>query len=100
MIGTSPLEEARQRIADLEAQINLYAKLLPTWKPMDTAPVDRRVLLRHNTPHGGERIDIGRWVDQRHHVAPKPFWQYEGLAVSRVHYCRMFPPIGWMDLPQ
>lgn len=94
------LEAAKQRIADLEAQIELYARLLPSWKHMNTAPVDRRILLLHHAHGGTQRVDVGRYNDQRHHVSPKPFWQYEGLSTGRVNYCRLFPPIGWTDLPQ
>jgi hypothetical protein len=99
MAKDKELAAAKQRIADLEAQIDLYARLLPSWKPMASAPIDRRILLLHHGHAGTQRVDIGRYQDQRNHVAPKPFWQYEG-AFSRISYCRDFPPIGWMDIPQ
>lgn len=93
------LEAAKQRIADLEAQIELYARLLPSWKPMGNAPIDRRILLLHSTGNGQMAVDIGQWNDQRFHRAPKPYWEYCS-GVTQVHYARTFPPVGWMDLPQ
>lgn len=99
MAKDDALAAAKQRIADLEAQIDLYARLLPSWKPMASAPVDRRILLLHPTGNGKMAVDIGRWNDQRHHKAPKPYWEYLS-GVCQVSYARMFLPIGWMDLPQ
>jgi len=93
-------DAAMQRIRQLEDELKLANRLIPKWQSMDTAPVDRRILLLHPTANGMMAVDIGRWDDQAYHRAPKPYWRYEGRVTASVHFCRTFPPTGWMALPQ
>lgn len=94
------LEIGLQEIERLESELVLVKLQVPVWKPMHTAPVDRRILLLHPTAGPNMRVEIGQWDDQRHHKAPKPFWKYEAESTGRVNYCRQFLPVGWMDLPE
>ena len=84
-----------------------------TWNhDMSAAPRDRRILVsrpRYNrssisTNRGDERIEVGRWDDDKRwddehsHRKPKPYWSSESRCPS-VRDDRANVPTRWMELP-
>lgn len=61
------------------------------WKPIETAPKDRRILLFWE----GEWI-IGRWHEPRYRPAPEPYWRLDAVPDGD---SRVYPPTAWCELP-
>lgn len=73
------------------------------WQPMDTAPVDRRIMLKRPRWHGGPNatlvVGIGRYETQQYHKTPRPYWNDDQTCYS-VADNRKSAPIGWKEIPQ
>lgn len=73
------------------------------WRPMDTAPVDRRIMLKRPRWHGGPTatmaVCIGRYDRQQFHKSPKPYWTDDQAFYSVVEN-RKSTPVGWREIPQ
>ena len=76
------------------------------WKPIETAPKDRDILLWF--PTSGGRASIGRWDENKYHHNPKPYWTCDIVriwGVSNVrncqptHWCEIEPPLVGDDVP-
>lgn len=76
------------------------------WKPIETAPKDRKILLWF-TLHAGTAC-VGKWEDQRYHVKPKQHWSCDlahiwGINTIRrcqpTHWCEIEPPLVGDDVP-
>jgi hypothetical protein len=65
------------------------------WKPIATAPKDRRVLL-YIRLYG---CSIGDWDDDRYAKNPRPFWRADVDAWMRRLWMRANQPTHWMELP-
>lgn len=63
------------------------------WQPIETAPKEAYYLLLL----ANNRVEIGRWDDDRFAKKPKPFWAYSFLSSRRQQ--RENPPTHWMPLP-
>lgn len=95
-LRTEFLEVHKQREA-LQAQV-------PTWQPMSTAPVDRRIMLKRPRWFGGTigavmDIGVGRYETQQHHRTPRPYWNDDRKYIS-VAENRKSEPVGWMEIPR
>lgn len=75
--------------------LNALAGVAPTWQPMDTAPLDRFVLLRRPDGNNG----IGRYDAQPYNQRPRPFWDDHRKFLGAA-WMRNNPPTGWMEIPQ
>lgn len=73
------------------------------WNPMDTAPVDRRIMLKRPRWHGGDRATMttsfGRWEAQPYHKTPRPYWVDE-QSIYSVAQNRESVPVGWREIPE
>jgi hypothetical protein len=66
------------------------------WQPIETAPMDRVVLLFPPT-WGGRTCAMGKWEEDLFAKKPRPYWRREdAMSVSR---SRDMPPTHWMPLP-
>lgn len=95
---------AQLRAEFLEAHRQRNALFAATqWQPMDTAPVDRRIMLRRPRWHGGDRATLttsfGRWEAQPYHKTPRPYWADE-QSIYSVAQNRESVPVGWREIPQ
>lgn len=78
-----------------QAEPGKYETPTDAWLPMDSAPKDKRILLKW-----GERIECGGWELQQYHRNPKPYWSGDGEPSFGVKRYRDVPPDGWMLLPE
>jgi hypothetical protein len=63
------------------------------WKPIETAPKDREIMIVRNG-----KIRIGKWDDDRYNKKPRPYWRdHQGRNISTMRY---LPPTHWMPLPE
>lgn len=69
------------------------------WKPIHTAPKDRRILLYRPTARDWAKVAIGAYNDQRHRKNPNPYWEME-TSEGGVFDAREWWPTHWMDLPE
>lgn len=92
------IAEALDLIASLQAEnAALRAQLAGCWLPMETAPLDRKVLLLCDSwGRSGYLIRVGEYNDDRFAKKPRPYWQSMG---SRTTFDRDRPPKAWMYLP-
>lgn len=65
------------------------------WLPMDTAPKNKRILLKW-----GDRIECGQWEKQEYHRKPRPYWTGDCESIFGVARYRNIEPDGWMPLPK
>lgn len=71
------------------------------WKPIETAPKDRAILLafRDESGIGVVFVDCGKWHDDKCARKPKPHWSTAtGDIFGRV-WSRSAQYLGWMPLP-
>lgn len=68
------------------------------WQPMNTAPVDRRIMLKRPRPWGMD-VGIGRYEAQPHHKTPRPYWGDDRRHISVVNN-RESEPVGWREIPR
>ena len=64
------------------------------WRPIETAPKDRRILALVDG-----RVVIVKWDDDRYSLKPRPYWWQETLIRSRAAQ-RNCPPTHWLPLPE
>lgn len=76
------------------------------WKPIETAPKDREILLWFTTDNG--RACIGKWDENKYHHIPKPYWTCDIVLIWGVikirkcqptHWCEIEPPLVGNDVP-
>jgi len=65
------------------------------WKPIETAPRDRNILLWRNG-----RIDIGFWCDDKYAKNPRPYWHSITVIFYHRTSQRKFIPTHWAEIPQ
>lgn len=95
------LAQLRTEFLAVHAQRNALYEATQ-WRPMDTAPVDRRIMLKRPRWHGGPTatmaVGIGRYDQQQFHKTPKPYWTDDQAFYSVVEN-RKSTPVGWREIP-
>lgn len=69
------------------------------WKPMDSAPKDRRILLEWLDGDFWE-IEFGQWESEQFYRKPKAHWQGEGRYWRGIRFYRERSPVAWMEVPE
>ena len=64
------------------------------WHPIETAPMDRRILLRWAS---GDVI-MGQWDDNRYAKTCRPFWGSDAERWKGLAWHRQNSPVAWMDV--
>ena len=71
------------------------------WKPIETAPKDRRILLRYNPPlFLGIPVVGGKWNEESFHTHPIPHWENDKSHLLGVKETRRIQPTEWMEIPE
>lgn len=100
-ISCAWLAQLRTEFLAVHAQRNALYEATQ-WRPMDTAPVDRRIMLKRPRWHGGPTatmaVGIGRYEAQPHHKTPRPYWR-DDQAFYAVADNRKSEPVGWREIP-
>jgi hypothetical protein len=68
------------------------------WQPIETAPLDRRVLLFRPAARPLYQISIGRWNCDSHSSNPRPYWRGDH-GFDQPSDQREIPPTRWMEIP-
>lgn len=69
------------------------------WKPIDTAPKDRRVLLFFSTLYGDwARVQVGGWDDDRYAKKPSPYWRGDTETLLGKRWMRESIPTHWAEI--
>jgi hypothetical protein len=67
------------------------------WKPIDTAPRDKEILIFVQNDYGGN-IFMARWDKDESAIRPKPRWTSSSPAYKAITAING-PPTHWMPLP-
>lgn len=101
-VSTAWLAQLRTEFLAVHAQRESLLQQVPQWQPMNTAPIDRRIMLKRPRYMGGMAmtmcVGIGRWEPQAHHKNPRPYWNDDRSFLS-VAENRKSTPVGWMLIP-
>ncbi len=69
------------------------------WKPIKTAPKDRRILLFYPRQiFIGIHIIVGKWESDSYIKHPKPYWEHDLYHLSGKIATRNNQPTHWMEL--
>lgn len=68
------------------------------WKPIETAPNDRRVLLFFPEHPEWARVQGGKWSDDRYAKRPRPRWDADKDYLLGMRWTRENPPTHWADI--
>ena len=85
---------AMQLFTRMRTLITMEPQFGREWQPMETAPQDRRILLKR--PRNG--VGFGRYDAQPYNKNPKPYWADERRHLG-VRDCQEDSPTGWMLPP-
>jgi len=68
------------------------------WKPIDTAPKDRRILLL--IPMVDDPLVVcGQWNRDSYKNKPRPHWENDQSYLRGALWTRAAQPTHWMELP-
>lgn len=68
------------------------------WKPIDTAPKNKRILLYRDMNRTYE-IVVGKYKSQKYHSRPRPYWSTDTERIWGISDLRSYPPSHWQELP-
>lgn len=70
------------------------------WKPIETAPKDRRIILGFTEPiFTGINVIAGKWDDDKYHKNPQPCWTHDLQHLTNRKELRSNQPGYWMEIP-
>ena len=71
------------------------------WQPINTAPLDRIVLLHRPTaPFSAIRVAPGKYETDQYAKKPKPYWAVWLCVWNGKTESREYPPTHWRDYPE
>lgn len=97
------LKEASEYLAEAVKGLDVsYSEHTMQWRPIETAPKDRRVMLYRPTHNNAWLLTVsaGQYDDDRYAKKPRPYWGSDVERVWGVLACRDNPPTHWMPLPE
>lgn len=69
------------------------------WKPIETAPKNRRILLFYpKCPFTGCNVQIGKWDDDRYAVKPTPHWDNDQHRIWGRPALKSTSPTHWAEI--
>lgn len=78
-------------VSKLEAELG--------WRPMETAPKNKIIMLRRPTAWEWGRVTPGKFNSDEYAKKPRPYWEM-WLKIGSVTESRLWEPDGWMPLPR
>lgn len=70
------------------------------WKPIETAPKDRRIMLYYPQQiFNGVNIIFGKWDKDKYHKNPKPYFTHDFERIYGVGKTRFNQPTHWNEIP-
>lgn len=87
---------ANWRAYEDEARVALAAADAAAWRPIETAPRDKEIVLFYPKAFGSDGgIHKGRWDCDQYRKMPKPYWRGSYSDCWGVIHARKNPPTHW-----
>lgn len=68
------------------------------WLPIESAPLDKMILLYRPTALAWARVTVGQWNQDAYAKRCRPFWEM-WIKIGTVKQSREWEPTHWMPLP-
>ena len=68
------------------------------WQPIETAPLDEKVILYWPTLFSDPYVTAGMWCKDEYAKRPRPFWSCDGEGWIGRTMLRSNPPTHWAKI--